>query len=81
MNIKEAKQELLQTIQVYTRKDSNGHYLLPSVRQRPILLIGPPGIGKTAIMEQADQRMWNSDWLLIQLHIIHARVLSVSLSL
>ena len=52
MNIKEAKQELLQTIQVYTRKDSNGHYLLPSVRQRPILLIGPPGIGKTAIMEQ-----------------------------
>ena len=31
MNIKEAKQELLQTIQVYTRKDSNGHYLLPSV--------------------------------------------------
>ena len=53
MNIKEAKQELLQTIQVYTRKDSNGHYLLPSVRQRPILLIGPPGIGKTAIMEQA----------------------------
>ena len=41
MNIKEAKQELLQTIQVYTRKDSNGHYLLPSVRQRPILLIGP----------------------------------------
>ena len=73
MNIKEAKQELLQTIQVYTRKDSNGHYLLPSVRQRPILLIGPPGIGKTAIME--------SDWLLIQLHIIHDRVLSVSLSL
>ena len=38
MNIKEAKQELLQTIQVYTRKDSNGHYLLPSVRQRPILV-------------------------------------------
>ena len=29
MNIKEAKQELLQTIQVYTRKDSNGHYLQP----------------------------------------------------
>ena len=25
---------------------------MPSVRQRPVLLIGPPGIGKTAIMEQ-----------------------------
>ena len=53
MNIKEAKQELLQTIRVYTRRDSSGHYLMPSVRQRPVLLIGPPGIGKTAIMEQA----------------------------
>lgn len=27
-------------------------YLMPAVRQRPLLLIGPPGIGKTAIMEQ-----------------------------
>ena len=53
MNIKEAKQELLHTIQIYTRKDSSGRYLMPAVRQRPILLIGPPGIGKTAIMEQA----------------------------
>ncbi len=53
MNIKEAKQELLHTIQIYTRKDAKGRYLMPSVRQRPILLIGPPGIGKTAIMEQA----------------------------
>ena len=53
MNIKEAKQELLHTIQIYTRKDAHGRYLMPAVRQRPILLIGPPGIGKTAIMEQA----------------------------
>lgn len=53
MNIKEAKQELLHTIQIYTRKDAKGRYLMPAVRQRPILLIGPPGIGKTAIMEQA----------------------------
>ena len=53
MNIKEAKQELLHTIQIYTRKDSSDRYLMPAVRQRPILLIGPPGIGKTAIMEHA----------------------------
>ena len=37
---------------VYTRKDAHGRYLMPAVRQRPLLLIGPPGIGKTAIMEQ-----------------------------
>ena len=52
MNIKDAKTEIIRTIHIYTRKNSDGHYLLPSVRQRPILLIGPPGIGKTAIMEQ-----------------------------
>ena len=52
MNIKEAKEEILHTIQIYTRKDAHGQYLMPSVRQRPVLLIGPPGIGKTAIMEQ-----------------------------
>lgn len=52
MNIKEAKTEIMRTIQIYMQKDSNGHYLLPAARQRPVLLIGPPGIGKTAIMEQ-----------------------------
>ena len=26
--------------------------MIPSIRQRPILLMGPPGIGKTQIMEQ-----------------------------
>ena len=29
-----------------------GEYKIPAIRQRPILLMGPPGIGKTAIMEQ-----------------------------
>ena len=52
MNIKDAKKELLHTIQVYTRKDAHGRYLMPAVRQRPLQLVGPPGIGKTAIMEQ-----------------------------
>lgn len=52
MNIKDAKTEIKNTVQAYTRKNIEGHYIMPSVRQRPILLIGPPGIGKTAIMEQ-----------------------------
>ena len=29
-----------------------GAYRIPPIRQRPILLMGPPGIGKTQIMEQ-----------------------------
>ena len=51
MNIQEAKQEIIHTLQAYLRKDDAGNYLFPAVHQRPILLMGPPGIGKTAIME------------------------------
>lgn len=53
MNIKEAKQEVIHTILAYTAKNQWGNYAIPQGRQRPLLLIGPPGIGKTAIMEQA----------------------------
>ena len=53
MNIREAKQEIINTVRAYTQKDETGAYLIPPMKQRPILLIGPPGIGKTAIMEQA----------------------------
>ena len=52
MNIKQAKQEIANTLRAYLAKDGLGNYLIPSVRQRPVLLMGPPGIGKTQIMEQ-----------------------------
>lgn len=52
MNIKEAKQEIKNTVLAYLAKDETGDYAIPIERQRPVLLMGPPGIGKTAIMEQ-----------------------------
>ena len=52
MNIKRAKQEIKDSIEAYLTKDNYGEYKIPSIRQRPILLMGPPGIGKTQIMEQ-----------------------------
>lgn len=52
MNIQQAKQEIEHTLKAYCRKDTEGRYLYPVVRQRPVVLMGPPGIGKTAIMEQ-----------------------------
>ncbi len=52
MNIKECKIEIKNTIQAYLKKDEFGAYRIPVKHQRPILLMGPPGIGKTAIMEQ-----------------------------
>ncbi len=53
MNIQEAKEEIIRTVKAYTSKNAAGEYVIPAEKQRPLLLIGPPGIGKTAIMEQA----------------------------
>ena len=52
MDIKRAKQEIKDSIEAYLAKDEFGEYRIPAIRQRPILLMGPPGIGKTQIMEQ-----------------------------
>ena len=52
MNIKRAKEEIKNTIAAYLARDEYGAYAIPVIRQRPVLLIGPPGIGKTQIMEQ-----------------------------
>ncbi len=57
MNIREAKEEIVRTIRAYTAKDDRGCWRIPPVRQRPVLLMGPPGIGKTAIMEQIAQEL------------------------
>ena len=49
MNIKQAKQEITNTLKAYLAKDQLGNYLIPTVRQRPVLLMGPPGVGKTTL--------------------------------
>ena len=52
MDIKRAKQEIEDTVKAYLAKDPLGECAIPAIRQRPILLMGPPGIGKTQVMEQ-----------------------------
>ena len=52
MNIKRAKEEIQNTVRAYLSRDELGAWRIPPVRQRPLLLMGPPGIGKTQIMEQ-----------------------------
>lgn len=52
MNIKEAKEEIVRSVKIYLDKDEFGEYNIPYMKQRPIFMIGAPGIGKTAIMEQ-----------------------------
>lgn len=57
MNIKEAKQQIKNAMQAYFTMDEFSNYEIPIERQRPILLMGAPGIGKTAIMEQIAQEL------------------------
>ena len=55
MDIQRAKEEIKRAVQAYLATDDIGRPLIPAVRQRPILLMGPPGVGKTQIMEQIAQ--------------------------
>ena len=55
MDIQRAKEEIKCAVQAYLATDDVGRPLIPPVRQRPILLMGPPGVGKTQIMEQIAQ--------------------------
>ena len=57
MNIKEAKEQIKNAMTAYFTKDETGGYAIPVEKQRPVFLIGPPGIGKTAIMEQVASEM------------------------
>lgn len=57
MNIKQAKEYIKDSVKLYLKKDEDGEYRIPVVRQRPIFILGSPGIGKTAVMEQIAQEL------------------------
>ena len=57
MNIAEAKTQLVNTIKAYSVRDRFGNYILPVEDQRPLFLMGPPGIGKTAIVRQVAEEL------------------------
>ena len=52
MNIRDAKEQIKSAIIAYFTKDEYGDYKISIEDQRPVFLMGPPGIGKTAIMKQ-----------------------------
>ena len=57
MNIEQAKDEIKYAIGAYLEKDGTGAYRMEERFCRPILLIGAPGIGKTAIMRQLAEEL------------------------
>lgn len=52
MNIQQAKEDIKNAVAAYLAKDKFGSFVIPIERQRPVFLMGAPGIGKTAVMEQ-----------------------------
>lgn len=57
MNIQQAKDYIKDSVRLYLKRDADGEYRIPIMRQRPIFLLGAPGIGKTAIMEQIAEEL------------------------
>ena len=57
MDIREAKAQLTHAVRAYLAKDAQGLPLTNKRQQRPIILFGPPGIGKTAIVSQVAEEL------------------------
>ncbi|MGI6754865.1 MAG: ATP-binding protein [Atopobiaceae bacterium] len=57
MNIKQATEQVENAARAYLATDDNGLYLIPSQMQRPIILMGPPGVGKSAIVGQVAEHL------------------------
>lgn len=57
MNIKQAKDQVKYAISAYLTKDEDGEYVIPLKEQRPLFIMGAPGIGKTDIMKQVAEEL------------------------
>ncbi len=52
MDIREAKQQVKDSVEAYLARDEAGVPRIPPAEQRPLFLLGAPGIGKTAVVAQ-----------------------------
>ena len=57
MNIQQATHQLETAVRCYTARDDMGMPLVPPEAQRPLFLIGPPGVGKTDVVAQVARRL------------------------
>ena len=68
MDIRQAKQQVKDTVEAYLACDADGEPLLARLQQRPVFLVGAPGIGKTAIMAQIADEL---DLVLVSYSMTH----------
>ena len=61
MNIKQAKQQVEYAVKAYLTLDELGQPAIPVERQRPIFLMGAPGIGRRPSCRRSP-RSWASAW-------------------
>lgn len=57
MNILEATEQIEGAVEAYLAKDDHGLHCIPFHMQRPIIILGPPGVGKTAIVAQIADKL------------------------
>ena len=57
MNIQKVKDEIKNTVKMYLARGPFGAYEVEEARQRPLFIIGAPGIGKTAVVKQVADEM------------------------
>lgn len=57
MNIQQAAIQLETMARAYAARTPDGHYRVPLAAQRPAFLMGPPGLGKTAVVAQVARRL------------------------
>lgn len=55
--VAEAKMHIENTVRQYLYKDESGNYVMEERNRQPIYLEGPPGIGKTEIVEQVSREL------------------------
>ncbi|WP_248922873.1 ATP-binding protein [Olsenella intestinalis] len=57
MNIKDATEQIEGAIRAYLSRDEHGLLRIPFRMQRPIIMLGPPGVGKTAVVAQIAEEL------------------------
>lgn len=57
MNIHQATDQIRGAIRAYLSEDERGIPRIPHRMQRPIIMFGPPGVGKTAVVEQVAEEL------------------------
>ena len=57
MDISRARTQITGAVKAYLSRDEHGLYRIPFHMQRPIIMFGPPGVGKTAIVAQIAEEL------------------------